>query len=206
MKFWLHYTTSTDKTLWQISLFWDGQTAFMSSRCLLIHVIFSESKDPMRKDHLLKDYNFSQLLDSSATYVLAVKARKPAARVKPRRIAEQPAIAALLRVWFTQLVHWQRKRSQKFVLPKVHAASLTPRSWSLARQQKVKHANITAARKTCATMAQRPWSAFSWWWFVPWWDFSDKKSEKVQWSRKAVFLPSILWERKTQGFSFRLRF
>lgn len=160
----------------------------------------------MRKDHLLKDYNFSQLLDSSATYVLAVKARKPAARVKPRRIAEQPTIAALLGVRFSQLVYRQRNCSQKFVLPKINATTLTPRCWRLARKQKVKLAKLTAARKTCATMGQRPWSAFSWWWFVPWWDFSDKKSEKVQWSRKAVFLPSILWESKTQGFSFRLRF
>ena len=73
----------------------------MSSRCLLIRVIFSAiSKEPMRKDHFLKYDNFSQLLDSSATHVLAVKVRKPAARVKKRRIAEKSAIDALLRVWF----------------------------------------------------------------------------------------------------------
>ena len=77
----------------------------MSSRCLLILVIFSDiSKDPMRKDHFLKYDNFSQLLDSSATRVLAVKVRKPAARIKPRWIAEKPAIDALLLVWFSQLV------------------------------------------------------------------------------------------------------
>ena len=76
----------------------------MSSRYLLIHVIFSESEDPMRKDHLLKYYNFSQLLDSSAIRVLAVKVRKPAARVKKSWIAEKPAIDALLRVWISQLV------------------------------------------------------------------------------------------------------
>ena len=77
----------------------------MSSRCLLIRVIFSEiSKDPMRKDHFLRYDNFSQLLDSSATRVLTVKVRKPVARVKPRWIAEKPSIDALLLVGFSQLI------------------------------------------------------------------------------------------------------
>ena len=58
----------------------------------------------MRKDHFIKYDDFSQLLDSSATRVLTVKVRKPAARVKPRWIAEKPSIDALLLVWFTQLV------------------------------------------------------------------------------------------------------
>ena len=78
----------------------------------------------MRKDHFLKYDNFSQSLDSSATPVLALKVRKPAARVKPRQPVDQASIAALLRVWFSHL----RKRSQKVVLPKVHATSLTPAS------------------------------------------------------------------------------
>ena len=32
--FWLHYTTSTDKTLWQISLFWDGLARTNPTKCL----------------------------------------------------------------------------------------------------------------------------------------------------------------------------
>ena len=82
----------------------------------------------MTKHHFLKYDNFSQLLDSSATRVLAVKVRKPAARVKPRWIAKKPTIDALLRVWFTQIFKRQGNRSEKLVLPNLIATTLTPSS------------------------------------------------------------------------------
>ena len=77
----------------------------MSSRCVLIRVIFSDiSKDPTRKDHFLKYDNFSQLLDSSATRVLALKARKPAARVKSKSQTEMDCGKASDRCGTTDLV------------------------------------------------------------------------------------------------------